>query len=562
LLLLLLGVALYFVVRRFRRRKGVATKPDTSAQNIVKSSPLSAEAANSGVLIGRDAFISYRSEDRSAAERICASLERENISCWIAPRDIQPGKEWATAIVEAIQSARVLIVVLSSNSRNARQIAREAELADKQGLTIITFRVENVEPPPALSYFLGDLQWLDGFGEQFNDAAARLAKVVREIGRKSTPLQLTQATPAAAEAEGRRARSWGPSAKKKVYFGLLLTAIAIAIICFTYFTPSPKEESATLRILMASSDGSLWAGFDDGGLARLAANNTWESFTRANTYGRLPSDSVHALAEGPDGSLWVGTGAGLARLDKLGNWESYTKASTNGGLPSDVVEYHGLAGGPDGFLWIATHSGGLARLDKDGHWQTYTQASTNGGLPEDDISGLAFTLDGSLWLGTYHGGLTRLDKDGNWQTYPKKTTEGLGYDIRGLACGSDGSLWVGIGGVGLAQLDKDGSWHNYTKFSTKGGLPTDRVKDVVPGADGSIWVTTGFGLTQLDKGGRWQTYTQASTKGGLPSDAVITMADGPDGSLWIATYSGGLARLDKDGRWQNYRIKAWPVRTM
>lgn len=128
-------------------------------------------------------FISYRSEDRDAAERICAGLERENISCWIAPRDIPPGKEWPAAIFEGIQSARVFVIVLSSNSRNAKQIAREAELADRQGLNLIAFRVENIEPPPALSFFLGNLQWLDGFGDQFDAAVARLVDEVRR-GKK------------------------------------------------------------------------------------------------------------------------------------------------------------------------------------------------------------------------------------------------------------------------------------------------------------------------------------------------------------------------------------------
>lgn len=131
--------------------------------------------------MSRDVFISYRSEDRAAAEGICAGLERENISCWIAPRDIPPGKEWPTAISEGIQSARVFVIVLSSNSRNAKQIAREAELADRQGLNFIAFRVENVEPPPALSYFLENLQWLDGFGDQFDSAVARLVDQVREL---------------------------------------------------------------------------------------------------------------------------------------------------------------------------------------------------------------------------------------------------------------------------------------------------------------------------------------------------------------------------------------------
>ena len=132
--------------------------------------------------MSRDVFISYRSEDRATAERICAGLERENISCWIAPRDIPPGGDWPSLIFEAIRSAKVFLIVLSSNSKNdAKQISREAALADKQRLNFIVFRVEIVEPPEALSFFLVNVQYLDGFGDQFDSAVARLVDQVREL---------------------------------------------------------------------------------------------------------------------------------------------------------------------------------------------------------------------------------------------------------------------------------------------------------------------------------------------------------------------------------------------
>jgi hypothetical protein len=129
--------------------------------------------------MARDVFISYKTEDREAAERLCAALERENISCWMAPRDIPPGQEWAASIVAGLQRSRSFVLLLSSHSTTARQIAREAELADKQNLPIMTFRLEDVQPPNELLYFLGNLQWLDGFGGQFDAAAARLAEVIR-----------------------------------------------------------------------------------------------------------------------------------------------------------------------------------------------------------------------------------------------------------------------------------------------------------------------------------------------------------------------------------------------
>ncbi len=132
--------------------------------------------------MARDVFISHKNEDRVAAESICAALEREDISCWMAPRDVTAGQEWAAAIVEALQGSKTFVLLLSSNSKNARQIAREAELADRQKLPMITFRLENVEPPPELLYFVGNIQWLDGFGGHFDPAVKKLVEFVRRHG--------------------------------------------------------------------------------------------------------------------------------------------------------------------------------------------------------------------------------------------------------------------------------------------------------------------------------------------------------------------------------------------
>ncbi len=137
--------------------------------------------------MARDVFISYRSEDKEWADKLCAGLEGQNISCWMAPRDIAAGREWAEAIVEALQQCKSFVLVLSSHSSNTKQISREAELADHQGLPIYTFRLENVEPPPGLLYFLGNLQWLDGFGDQFDSALARLADVICNTGAEAKP---------------------------------------------------------------------------------------------------------------------------------------------------------------------------------------------------------------------------------------------------------------------------------------------------------------------------------------------------------------------------------------
>jgi hypothetical protein len=130
--------------------------------------------------MAHDVFISYRNEDKASADRLCNGLESQGIACWIAPRNIPGGTEWPAAIVEAIGACKVFVMVLSSHSINAKQISREAELADKNGCQIITFRLEDVQPPAGLSYFLGNIQWIDAFGDEFEAAVAKVAQIINK----------------------------------------------------------------------------------------------------------------------------------------------------------------------------------------------------------------------------------------------------------------------------------------------------------------------------------------------------------------------------------------------
>jgi hypothetical protein len=120
-------------------------------------------------------FISYCSEDSGWADRVCEALERGGVICWIAPRNIPPGEPWPAAIAEAIRGSSGLVLLLSTHTERSRQICREVELADRAGLPILTFRLEEVAPPRALEYFLTNLQWIDGFGARFDAGLLSLA---------------------------------------------------------------------------------------------------------------------------------------------------------------------------------------------------------------------------------------------------------------------------------------------------------------------------------------------------------------------------------------------------
>ena len=125
-----------------------------------------------------DVFISYSHHDKPAADAVCATLAAKAIRCWIAPRDIVPGQEWGEAIVDAIQSARVMVLVFSSHANDSPQVRREVQLAVSAETVLIPFRIEDVAPARALVYFLGAPHWLDAMTPPLEAHLKRLTVAV------------------------------------------------------------------------------------------------------------------------------------------------------------------------------------------------------------------------------------------------------------------------------------------------------------------------------------------------------------------------------------------------
>lgn len=111
--------------------------------------------------MSHDAFISYSVLDKPVADAACATLETAGIRCWIAPRDILPGMDRGEAIIDAINSSRVLILVFSSHANTSPEIKREVERAVSKGIAILPFRIENVPLSKSLEYFISVPHWLD-----------------------------------------------------------------------------------------------------------------------------------------------------------------------------------------------------------------------------------------------------------------------------------------------------------------------------------------------------------------------------------------------------------------
>jgi TPR repeat protein len=108
-------------------------------------------------------------------------LEEASIKCWIAPRDIRPGDSWGGAIVRAIETSQILILIFSSKSNRSHQVLREVERAVQKDVVLLPFRIEDITPSVDMEYFLSTTQWLDALTSNLEEHLEALTDTVKLI---------------------------------------------------------------------------------------------------------------------------------------------------------------------------------------------------------------------------------------------------------------------------------------------------------------------------------------------------------------------------------------------
>jgi hypothetical protein len=128
-----------------------------------------------------DVFISHAQADKPIADAVCARLEASNIRCWIAPRDVPPGKDFPEAIIEGIEASRVMVLIFSAHSNNSKHVIRELTSAVSKGLTIVPLRIEDVIPSKSMEYLIGLPHWLDALTPPLEQHVERLVIRISHI---------------------------------------------------------------------------------------------------------------------------------------------------------------------------------------------------------------------------------------------------------------------------------------------------------------------------------------------------------------------------------------------
>jgi TolB-like protein len=188
-------------------------------------------------------FISYASHDAEIAQKVCAALEAAGLPCWLAPRDVKPGAQYADAIVRAINEAKTVVLVLSGSAVGSSHVGREVERAASKRKPIIPFRVDAATLNPELEYFLSNSQWIEVPKLGMPAALARLKEAVGE-GSASSSLS----NPVTRRGSRR--------AKRSVIAAAILIAVGVAVALSLHFW-SGNHSGAQTPAVAAITDKSI-----------------------------------------------------------------------------------------------------------------------------------------------------------------------------------------------------------------------------------------------------------------------------------------------------------------
>ena len=195
----------------------------------------------------------------------------------------------------------------------------------------------------------------------------------------------------------------------------------------------------------------------------------------------LPQDSVRAIAQAPDGALWIGTDEGLARFDGT-DFTVYRQSAD--GLPGSLITT--LIAARDGSIWVGTLAG-VSRL-RDGRFTNYTSAN---GLGTPTVSDLFESADGTIWA---VGGrlVTAFRPDGIVNYGPEQgvPAEGLRESVQspdGLLLGRGLCRRRAVRRTAVPPVHQSGR----TRRLVRRSLTVDR--------DGVLWAGTSRGLVSIDR---------------------------------------------------------------
>lgn len=190
-----------------------------------------------------DVFISHSSHDRDVADAACIALEQRGFGCWLAPRDVPPGRDHGEAAADAVVGSRLLLLIFSAETADSPPVRREVERAASRSLPIIAFRIADLPPSGGLDDLLGAAHWFDALTPPIAPHLDYLGDTVAELLDETLRGPLLPTMPQHPLPKRRRANNWLPIVLAGAA-GVVAIALAAAYVART-MPPAAEMRNGT-----------------------------------------------------------------------------------------------------------------------------------------------------------------------------------------------------------------------------------------------------------------------------------------------------------------------------
>ena len=133
-----------------------------------------------------EVFVSYSREDATRVSDLVGKLRAAGVSLWIDQGGIDAASQWSEQIVNALESAKAMLLMVSGSAVHSHNVAKEVVLVSERKGHILPVHLQPTVIPPALKYQLAGIQHVEYFQES-DEALKAILRALERLGVKIAP---------------------------------------------------------------------------------------------------------------------------------------------------------------------------------------------------------------------------------------------------------------------------------------------------------------------------------------------------------------------------------------
>jgi adenylate cyclase len=181
-----------------------------------------------------EVFVSYSRNDKDRVLELVAKLRAAGVSLWVDQSGIDAATRWGEQIVNALESAKVLLLMVTESAVLSDNVAKEVVLVSERKGYILPVHLEPTQIPPALKYQLAGIQHIEYFNR--DDSNENLRAILRSLERSGVTIAPPprESKPPVVEADPRAYGASNP--------GAAMERGALAVLPFDNISPDQETD--------------------------------------------------------------------------------------------------------------------------------------------------------------------------------------------------------------------------------------------------------------------------------------------------------------------------------